>query len=327
MCTWEPLVVQLLRLVDTIPLPPPPSSRPRGRPLSYPDQLFLKVLLFMVLRRMHRVHEVYTVLSIPSTEILLLRCTLFPDGRMPSRRTFERRLRRLPEALEERIALLGAHLVDLLMPWQKSARAAAIDSTCLRASGAPWHKKDREAGLVPNTSIDTDAHWTKSGWHHWVFGYKLHLVVSVSEIWIPLAAKLLPANEADNVVGRELISAVRALPTFFCGDSAYNSDDVRLACDSRSATLVASSRGKAPRTDDGVEVRKIIHALRHHAIENFNGLFKSIFDARRPLPTKGRANTQRFILGAVFTYQIALLFRYNTGELHQTNIKALLRSA
>jgi hypothetical protein len=327
MCTWEPLLVQLLRLVDTIPLPPPPSSRPRGRPLFYPEQVFLKVLLFMVLRRFYRVHEVFAVLSESSTEVLLLRNVLFPGGKMPSRRTFERRLQQLPERLEDQIALLGTHLVDLLLPWENSARAAALDSTCLKAPGAPWHQKDRKAGIVPNTSIDTDAHWTKSGWHGWVFGYKLHLVISISKIWIPLAAKLLPANQADNVVGSQLVSLVRAQPTFFCGDSAYNCDDVRLACDSRAATLVASSRGTAPRTDDGVEVRKIIHALRHHAIENFNGLFKSIFDARRPLPTKGRINSQRFILGAVFTYQLALLYRYNTGELHQTNIKALLRSA
>jgi hypothetical protein len=42
-----------------------------------------------------------------------------------------------------------------------------------------WHKKDREAGIVPHTSIDTEAHWTKSGWHSWVYGWKLHLLVTV----------------------------------------------------------------------------------------------------------------------------------------------------
>lgn len=31
-----------------------------------------------------------------------------------------------------------------------------------------WHKKHREAGEVPHTSIDTEAHWAKSGWHGWV---------------------------------------------------------------------------------------------------------------------------------------------------------------
>lgn len=28
-------------------------------------------------------------------------------------------------------------------------------------------KKDRDKGVVPHTSIDAEAHWTKSGWHGW----------------------------------------------------------------------------------------------------------------------------------------------------------------
>lgn len=327
MCTRDPLLLQLLRLVDTIPEPPPPSPRRRGRRFTYPDRLFLKVILIMVLRGLPRVHEVFTVLCQFSPDILEIRAMLFPDGKMPSRRTFERRLQRLPQHLPDWIAYLGEHLVELFQPWEHSARAVAMDSTVLRARGTVWHQKDRQLGILPNTSIDTDAHWTKSGWHGWVFGYKLHLVITMANIWIPLAAQLRPANEADNVVAEELVAAVRAQTRFFCGDSAYNCDSVHLACAQRDSTLVASNRSKQPRTDSGVEVRKIIHALRHHAIENFNGLYKSIFDARRPIPTKGYINSQRFFLGAVLAVQIALLYRYHLGELHQTNLKALLRSA
>lgn len=327
MCSAEPLLVQLFRLVDLAPLPPPPSSRPRGRPLTYPDELFLKVLLLMTVRRLYRVYEVYSVLNQPSAEILLIRAHLFPGGKLPSRRTFERRLKRLPQTLEELIARVGEILVELWQPWARSARAAAGDSTCLRASGAHWNKKDREAGIIPNTTIDTDAHWTKSGWHGWIYGYKLHLILTIADVWIPLAATLRPANEADSTVMETLIPTMRVQPSFFCGDSAYNCDPVHLACAEHGSTLVASQRGKAPRTDEGVEVRKIIHALRHHAIENFNGLFKSIFDFRRPLPTKGHLASQRYILGCLFTYQIALLYRYFEGDCHQAHIKALLRSA
>lgn len=327
MCTRDPLLLQLLRLVDTIPEPPPPSSRRRGRPVSYPDQVFLKVILVMVLRGLARVHEVFTVLCQPTCEMSEIRALLFPDGKMPCRRTFERRLKRIPPRLPEWIAYLGEHLVDLLQPWKQSARAAAMDSTVLRARGSPWHQKDREAGKIPHTSIDTDAHWTKSGWHGWVYGYKLHLVVTMADVWIPLAAQLHPANEADNTVAEELVAAVRAEARFFCADSAYNCDNVHQSCADHGSILVASSRGKQPRTDPGVEVRKIIHSLRHHAIENFNGLFKSIFDARRPIPTKGYINSQRFFLGAIFAIQIGLLWRYHQGECHQVNLKAFLRSA
>ena len=280
----------------------------------------------MTLRRLYRVHEVYSVLCQPSAEILLVRAHLFPQT-FPSRRTFERRLTRLPQTLEATIPLMGELLLELWQPWAKCARAAAGDSTCLHASGAHWNKKDREAGIVPNTTIDTDAHWTCSGWHGWVYGYKLHLISTIADVWIPLAATLRPANEADPTVMEALIPTLRVRPSFICGDSAYNTDPVRLACDKHGSTLVASKRGKAPRTDEGVEVRKIIHALRHHSIENLNALFKNIFDLRRPIPTKGHPGSARYILGCLFTYQIGLLYRYLEGDLHQENIKALLRSA
>jgi hypothetical protein len=61
----------------------------------------------------------------------------------------------------------------------------AVDSTVLRACGGVWHRKHREAGVVPHTSIDPEAGWTKSGWHGWVYGWKLHLVRTVAGVWIP----------------------------------------------------------------------------------------------------------------------------------------------
>ena len=76
---------------------------------------------------------------------------------------------------------------ELLKPWARSGRAVALDSTVLRARGGVWHKKDKEAGVVPHSSIDTEAGWTYSGWHGWVYGWKLHLACTVTGVWIPLA--------------------------------------------------------------------------------------------------------------------------------------------
>jgi hypothetical protein len=281
----------------------------------------------MILRRLHRVHEVFAVLSQPSAEILEIRALLFPGGRLPSRRTFERRLKRLPQRLPAQIYSLGRHLLDLYTPWTRAGRAVVIDSTPLRAQGAPWHKKDREADHVPNTSIDTDAHWTKSGWHGWVYGYKLHLVSTVAAVWIPLSARLRPANEADNILAAELISEVPVEARFVLADSQYDTAELHHLCSAGGHTLVASHRPGSPRNAAGTEVRKLFHGLRGIAMENFNSLFKSTFDARRPLPTRGLLNTQRFALGAVLVFQLALLYRYHSGELHQQGIKALLRAA
>jgi hypothetical protein len=54
--------VQLVRLVDLIPVREPPP-RGRGRPRYYPDRLLLKALLVMVLRRLPKVGTPLAVLE------------------------------------------------------------------------------------------------------------------------------------------------------------------------------------------------------------------------------------------------------------------------
>ena len=145
----------------------------------------------------------------------------------------------LPETLPAQIGCLGRHLVTLIQPWASCGRAAAIDSTVLRANGGVWHKKHREQGIVPHTSIDTEAHWTQSGWHGWVYGWKLHLIVTVAAVWIPLAAALTPANEADNEVAPALIEELPTDARFLLGDTHYNAPNVRQAGESFDRFLVA----------------------------------------------------------------------------------------
>ena len=198
MIPLESLLVTLVKLVDSIPVPPQPAKRPRGRPKVHSDRLFLKALIIMLVRHLHNVHALLAVLAQPTAEMVLLQALLTEQDRYPTRRTWERRLRAMPATLPAQIGCLGRYLVALIQPWAAYGRAAAIDSTILLANGGVWHKKDRDKGVVPHTSIDTEAHWTKSGWHGWCYGWKLHLVATAAAVWIPLAADLTPANAADN---------------------------------------------------------------------------------------------------------------------------------
>ena len=118
--------------------------------------------------------------------------------------------RAIPEGLPAQIACLGRHLLALIDPFLDPGPAAAIDSTVLAAQGGVWHKKHREAGIVPHSSIDTEAGWTKTGWHGWVYGWKLHLVTTVAAVWIPLAARLTPANTGDNIEAPALLEELPA---------------------------------------------------------------------------------------------------------------------
>jgi hypothetical protein len=259
--------------------------------------------------------------------MLLVRARLSERGRYPSRRTWERRLRRLPETLPAQIGCLGRCLVEQIQPWATCGRAVAIDSTTLQARGGVWHRAQRAAGVVPHTSIDPEAHWTQSGWHGWVYGWKLHLVSTVASVWIPLAAELTPANAADNELAPRLLAELPAQAQFVLGDRAYNAPNVRAACAQAGRSLVTTQYGPHPHTDPGVEVRRVFHQLRSAKLETLNELYKAIFDGHGCVPTKGLRNTQRFALGAVFVLQLSVLARFEAGLPLRIGLKAFLKAA
>lgn len=119
----------------------------------------------------------------------------------------------------------------------------------LRAKGGGWHKKDREAGVVPHSSIDTEAGcWTKSGWHGWVYGWKLHLACTVAGVWIPLAARLTPAEIHDNRVAPLLIEALPEEARFVLGDKHYDAKDLKEGCASGTGGSWSPPSGALTRT-------------------------------------------------------------------------------
>lgn len=197
----------------------------------------------------------------------------------------------------------------------------------LRALGGVWHKKDREAGIVPHSSIDTQAHWTKSGWHGWVYGWKLHLVCTIAAVWIPLGAELTPANEADNPIALELVPELPPNVRFLLGDQHYHDPELDQVCAQNNCLVIARQGGPYPHTDDGVDVRRVLHKLRSITIENFNEQFKGIFEAHAQVPTTGLVATRRFALGAIFLYQLALLYRFQHKLDLRLGLKAFIRAA
>jgi hypothetical protein len=287
----------------------------------------LKALVITLVRDDQTVDGLLAILGQPTPEMQALRARLTIDGRFPTRRTWERRLNALPSTLPARIGCLGRYLVGLIDPWEAGGHAVAIDSAGLHARGGVWHKKHRDEGVVPHTSVDTEAGGTKSGWHGWVYGWKLHLVPTVAAVWIPLAAELTPATTTDNDPAPRLLDELPTAARFVLGDPHDNDPAVRDHCTRTGRFLVATRRGRDPQTDDGVEVRRVFHKLRLLAIENFNGQFKGIFDVHGSVPTRGRMRTQRFALGAVLVYQLSLLYRFEHQQHLRVGLKAFLKAA
>jgi hypothetical protein len=128
MVSQDALLVRLVKWVDWLPMPMPPQKRGRGHPKVYPDRLFLKkALVLMIVRHLHNVHELRSRLAQPTEEMRRLRELLCEQGRFPARRTWERRLKAIPDTLPAQIGCLGRHLIDLIQPWESLGRAVAID--------------------------------------------------------------------------------------------------------------------------------------------------------------------------------------------------------
>jgi len=323
----EPLLVTLVRLVDELPERVEPANPKRGRPCVYTDRLILKAVLIMIVRRLYSASSLLSFLNQETALTQALRELLLHKGQLASRRTWERRLKALPDGLPDEIGQIGRVLVMELHPWQHCGHAVAVDSTPLRAKGGVWHKKHREQGIVPHTTIDTEAGWSKSGYHGWWYGWKLHLACAVTEFWLPLAAELTVANTDDASTAPRLLAQLPAEVRYILGDTHYNTPDLRRVCQHTGRWLVATRRGKYPHTDSGVEVRRIFHKLRSQAIEPFNGLFKNIFECGGQVPVKGLSRTRLFVLGAVLLYQLVLLFQFRHQLPLGLGVKSLLRAA
>ena len=152
-------------------------------------------------------------------------------------------------------------------------------------------------------------------------------MATAAAVWIPLAADLTAANEADNEAAPALLRELPAEARLVLGDLHYNAPNVQECCDQTERILVTTHYGPYPHTGDGVEVRRVFHKLRSLAIESFNEQFKGIFDGHGQVPTKGLRNTRRFALGAILLYQLALLYRFQHDQPLRVGLKAFLKAA
>jgi hypothetical protein len=114
---------------------------------------------------------------------------------LPSRRTFDRRLKTVSKDIKERIVTMGSLFVleGIVKPY-----IMAIDSTLIKARGKVWHKSSMDKGIVPCSGIDKDARWGYSHTKGWIFGYKLHVISSTGSIVVPLSVDFTTANVYDN---------------------------------------------------------------------------------------------------------------------------------
>ena len=91
------------------------------------------------------------------------------------------------------------------------------------------------------------------------YGRKLHLATTVAGVWIPLAARLTPANEADSRLAPTLLEELPGEAGCVLGDTHYDAPEVRMLFEGAERLLGIPRHGPYPHADAGVDVRRIFH--------------------------------------------------------------------
>ena len=252
--------------------------------------------------------------------------------KVPSRRTFDRRLATLSRDIKNRITTMGELFIrdKIVDPSILSA-----DSTLIKAKGHVWHKSSMKKKVVPRSGIDTDARWGFSHTKGWIFGYKLHMIASTDSIIVPLSADFTTANIPDNQIYSILTASLPVTiirkTLYMSADPGYDDHELydlstelgfQLVCPVRRYKNTSADRIKLVEFYES-KVGQAIYMLRSISIEPLIGHVKSTF-RMDTLPVRGYDKVCAIVLLSVLLYQILVYYNCKTDRDNPMSIKYML---
>lgn len=187
----------------------------RGRPYTYPTVVILKCGLVMVYERLTSLRSLERFLH--QHPAVAQACGL--TERIPSYRTFCRRF----QTLEAPAWTAARQLIGMLARrrWLRWG-LLVIDGSLLAAHGRPPRQGQR-----PRPPTDPDASWGYSPSDGWVWGYRLHGIVTADQATAPVAWRTTTATGHET---RQVAPLLGQLPrwrgprrAWLVGDGTYDS--------------------------------------------------------------------------------------------------------
>ena len=303
----------------------------RGRPYVYSPTVILRCFVVRIWFRLdsnRALHE-YLAMEIPYNKKVMKECGL---SRIPSRRTFDRRLATISNDIKNRITTMGELFVrDKII----DPSILSTDSTLIKAQGYVWHKSSMKKKVVPYSGIDTHAMWGFSHTKGWIFGYKLHLISSTGSIILPLAVDFTTANIPDNQVYSILTASLPVTmikrTLYMSADPGYDDHELynlsidmgfQLVCPVKRYRNTPSDRIKLIEFYKS-DIGQTIYSLRSISIEPLIEHIKSVFRVD-PLPVRGYAKTSSVVLLSLLLYQILVYYNCKTRKDNPRAIKYML---
>lgn len=140
---------------------------------------------------------------------------------VPHRITLSRRYKELYEVLPAFIEFVGQYASQLDERFE--SQDLYEDKSLFKACGPVWHQSDREAHRIPPKlrALDTDATWSKSGYHGWVYGYSVHLTCNGAGFPTLAQVETAAYSETQAIADKEPALLRRICPRTLTGDNGY----------------------------------------------------------------------------------------------------------
>lgn len=184
-------------------------SPKRGRKPCYSIASFVVFFMVMALKNIHRFNSMHKYAQ--------RHYVCFGWSSCPTRKTIRVRFERLPDVLQ----ILIPEIANVFSRLHRcfDFKWVFIDKSVFRALGGLWHTKHMKEGIIPHSSIDTQATWAKSDYHGWRFGYGLHLIVN--EFRFPISACVSTASDKDYSFVETLIIHIHHKIGIIVADRGY----------------------------------------------------------------------------------------------------------
>lgn len=290
-----------------------PTTPPhRGHPFVYQHRHLILFFVIMQCKRIYKFKAQWRWLDTHPTARPLMGLEA-----MPVRTTLSRRYKALYPLVQDFVAFLGQH---------EAALGAAFahddlftDKSLFKAQGPVWHQSDREVGRIPEKlrHLDTDASWSKSGYHGWVYGYGLHFTCNPQGF--PMLAQVETASVSESeVLDEQETQIVQQLaPDTLTADNSYAKASRIRQWAARSVVLLTPAakwlKGRYAqayhcfiRQPENAERL----AARRTAIEPMFDLIAKLIGAEglhKPLPLQRLPNVRTGLALGVLTLQLAMI--------------------
>lgn len=187
-----------------------------GRPFVYQQQSMIVFFMWMQFRRIYAFKTQWRWLKAHPEAWQHLGWACVPD-----RSTLSRRYKALYPCLQEFMRFLAQDSTAL--GDELSTAHLYEDKSLFKAQGPVWHQADRQQGHIPDKlrHLDTDATWSKSAYHGWVYGYGLHLTCNQAGFPVLIDVETAAFSEKAALARKEPVLLHDLHPQTLSGDDAY----------------------------------------------------------------------------------------------------------